>query len=978
MAAVDEFVGRHREIDTLLKALSAACDGHGGIALIAGEPGVGKTRVAMELGLHCAHHDARMPWGRCHEDEGAPPYWPWAQIVRGVAEAIRADEELRADLDSGAPDLLDLVPVLRSRFPDIEPPTALSDPAQSRFRLFGSVTRFLGNVSRRHPLILVLDDLHWADVSSLRLLEHLAQELADNRILVVGTYRDTDLSRRHRLSDTLGALARTPRLVRLHLTGLGIDDVNHFIAGAVGVTPPAWLTRTIHEQTEGNPLFVREVTRLLLDQGHFDGKAIVPQMRLPEGVREVIGRRLNMLSPACNDTLALAAVIGREFALDILLGATADRIEAEILELLDEALTARIIEEIDNHRYQFTHTLVRATLYDELRAGQRRRMHHAVGEAIERLRSADLDPVLADLSHHFRTSGLTEDNARAIDYTIRAGLRADAAVAFEDAITFFQNALDLTDSAPERCDLLLRIGHAQRKTSLHGEALTNLRSAIEIARRLDDPSRFAAAALAYDDAAWRSDLGENGDGASVLEEALTRVPGTDMATRAKLLSNLARELMYLGRSTDSERLGLNAIAVARASGDPNAVAHAIAGRTDRPSLPTEAVPTLAEANEMADAARRAGELELLLRAQLRRVPVLLELNRVQEALEAIGVIDQLNARTRQPLFLLMGMVAHASIRQNQGNLAEAERQIRATRDRRLAGVQTTDPVALPTFELLREQGRLRTLAPVIAGFLSQNPAIALWNPGLALLHIEIGDSTAARRVFHEAIDTLEQAPSHDARMAASLVYLTEVCVALDERSRAAGLYTRLQPWTGHNLVMGSLTGFWGAGDRFLGMLATLMGEFETAQIHTRAALAMNAHNGLNLPLAKTHCDYVNLLLARGSRDDHALAREHLEAAERLAKTFGLTAVALRAAELHRMMETPARATPAPPDGLTAREIDVLRLIAIGRNNADIALVLSIGQSTVATHVHNILTKTGCANRTEAAAYARDHGIVETR
>jgi predicted ATPase len=381
-AATEVFVGRHHELAALCAALDEACAGSGRLALIAGEPGIGKTRTALELTTQAAQRDARIVWGRCHEEAGAPPYWPWAQILRTVVAATD-EEELRAALDAGAGDIADIVPEIRARLPDLDPPTTLSDPSETRFRLFGSIARFLINVSRRQALVLVLDDLHWADVPSLRLLEFLAQEMADSRLLVVGTYRETALSRQHRLSDTLGALARVPHGVRLHLSGLNAEDVRRFVATAAGMVPPAWLTRAIHDQTEGNPLFVREVVRFLDQQGQFSGAVLVgagpTAIRLPEGVREVIGRRLNLVSAACNGILAVAAVIGREFTLDVLMRASQPRTEETVLDALDEALSAHIIEETRPEQYQFTHALVRVTLYDELRTGQRRRLHHAVG-----------------------------------------------------------------------------------------------------------------------------------------------------------------------------------------------------------------------------------------------------------------------------------------------------------------------------------------------------------------------------------------------------------------------------------------------------------------------------------------------------------------------------------------------------------------------------------------------------------------------
>ena len=268
--AAEVFVGRRHEVEALRAALDAASAGTGHMVLLAGEPGIGKTRTALQLTSHAANHGAKVVWGRCHEEAGAPPYWPWVQILRAVAASQDLDD-LRAALDAGAGDIADLVPDIRVRLPDIDFPATLSDPSRTRFRLFNSIARFLIDSSHRQPLAIVLDDLQWADEPSLRLLEYLAQEMANSRLLVVGTYRETDVSRRHRLSDTLGALARASHAVRLHLSGLNVDDVGCFVATTAGVAAPSWLTASIHSQTEGNPLFVREVVRFLTDEGYFEG-----------------------------------------------------------------------------------------------------------------------------------------------------------------------------------------------------------------------------------------------------------------------------------------------------------------------------------------------------------------------------------------------------------------------------------------------------------------------------------------------------------------------------------------------------------------------------------------------------------------------------------------------------------------------------------------------------------------------------------
>ena len=638
-APAETFVGRDRELETLRTALDAAAAGNGRLAMLSGEPGIGKTRLAHELTDRAAAFRPRVVWGRCHEEAGAPPYWPWVRILRAIAVDLEP-EVLRTALGAGAPDIADLVPELRQRLPDLEPSAPLHDQGEARFRLFGSLTRFLVNLSRRQLLVLVLDDLHWADVPSLRILEFLAPEIADSNLMLIGTYRDTELSRRHRLSDTLGALARVPHVVRLHLSGLNSDEARRFIATALGVIPPVWLTRAIHDQTEGNPLFLREVARFLQEQGHFrDGSpdaaaAAAAAIRIPEGVREVIGRRLNLLSTACNEVLSLAAVIGRDFALDVLVRADRDRGEDAVLEALDEALGARVVEETTSGQYQFAHALMRMALYDELRTGERRRLHRRTGEAIEALHRHDPGSVLPELAHHFHAAGFGEDTDRTIDYATRAGQRADMLLAFEDAIGFFQTALDLlehadVDDARRRCALLLLLGEAQRKANDFPAALVTLGSATEIARTHHLSVEYAQVALAYENTEWRHGQSPGSSSQRMLQEALANLPDTEIALQVQLTSRLARARLHVGAVSEAKALALRAIATARELADPAALAISLASMADFAWEPYETVQLLSEASEMLEAAGRAGNLELIHQAHVRRVVFWLELGDIK-------------------------------------------------------------------------------------------------------------------------------------------------------------------------------------------------------------------------------------------------------------------------------------------------------------------------------------------------------------
>ena len=338
------FVGREREMDELRAALESALSGRGQLVLLVGEPGIGKTRTAEELATYASLRKAQVLWGRCYEGDGAPAYWPWVQAIRAYAHEHEPGA-LRAELGSGAVHVAQIVSEVRERLPGLPEPPALG-PDAARFQLFDGVSTFLRNASRTQPLVLVLDDLHWADKPSLMLLQFVARELRGARLLVIGTYRDVDIRRQHPLSQALGELAREQLAERIVLRGLGKRDVARFVEITTGLRPPTALVEAVYRETEGNPFFVNEVVSLLVSDGRLQRPERVTSwsVEIPQSVREVIGRRLDRLSPECNRVLTTAAVVGREFGL-ALLERVADLSEDRLLDVLEEALGARVVME---------------------------------------------------------------------------------------------------------------------------------------------------------------------------------------------------------------------------------------------------------------------------------------------------------------------------------------------------------------------------------------------------------------------------------------------------------------------------------------------------------------------------------------------------------------------------------------------------------------------------------------------------------
>ena len=378
------FVGRTRELAELTAALDEALVGRGRLVLLAGEPGIGKSRLAEEVSSRARKRGGRVLVGRCWEAGGAPAYWPWVQAVRSYIGRTEP-AVLRTQLGAGSVDVAQIVPELREILSDL-PALPSLEPEAARFRLFDSMTTFLKNAASARPLVIVLDDLHAADEPTLLLLQFVTRELGECRLLLVAAYRDVDPTLADPLTTALTELAREPVTRTLALGGLEQANVARFIELASGEAPNQELVATVHEETEGNPLFVGEIVRLLLTEGRLDASA-AGEFALPQSVKDVIGRRLRHLSTDCNRILTLASVLGREFDLRVL--AKVGAVDRDtLLGLLDESIMARVVSELPGTtgRLRFAHALIRDTVYEALTSTRRAQLHRQIGEALEDLR----------------------------------------------------------------------------------------------------------------------------------------------------------------------------------------------------------------------------------------------------------------------------------------------------------------------------------------------------------------------------------------------------------------------------------------------------------------------------------------------------------------------------------------------------------------------------------------------------------------
>ncbi|MEO7428893.1 MAG: AAA family ATPase, partial [Acidimicrobiales bacterium] len=640
------FVGRATEVDRLRTAWKSAGEGAVRLVLVSGEPGVGKTRLVAELARRVHDEGAVVLFGRCDEDL-AVPYQPFVEALGGYIAAASTDE-LAEQAGAFGGDLARLVPLLSERVAALAEPLR-ADPETERYRLFESVAAFLRAIAGEAPTLLVLDDLHWAGKPELLLLRHLLRAVTGTQLLLVGTYRDTDLDRRHPLAEVLSDLRRDDALDRISLGGLEEGEVTEFLESAAGHplgAVGAQLAHEVHTETEGNPFFVGQVLRHLVESGavvEHDGEWVrardAATIGIPEGIREVIGRRLATLTPGTNDLLAVAAVVGREFALDVVRYASGVDADA-LLDALEEAEAAHLIEPVPDapRRRSFVHALLRSTLYDEIPTTRRLRIHRRVAQAFEARVEAGDAPALADLARHFCEAAALGETANAVRYGRAAAQQALERLAYEEAAGFYDRALavlepDAAGDRLPRAELLVLLGRARWASGEHDGATAALYEAAAIARSLGDAALFAEAVIACGGKRGWSEAGVVDQRlVDFLEEALALLPPGDHPLRAVCTARLGSELYFLNEPSDRRRLLTeDALAMARRVGDRETLALVLSCAHWGAWVPGSAEHRLALAEEMLQLGVEGTEREIEASALSWIVNDLIELGRTDEA-----------------------------------------------------------------------------------------------------------------------------------------------------------------------------------------------------------------------------------------------------------------------------------------------------------------------------------------------------------
>ncbi|HEV8625974.1 MAG TPA: AAA family ATPase, partial [Acidimicrobiia bacterium] len=891
-------------LDRLGQLWKEAAAGELRVAFLAGEPGIGKTRLAAELATRVHDEGATVLAGRCDEDLGVP-YQPFVEALRHFVDHAPA---LSERLGRYGGELARLVPELSQRLPDLPDPLR-SDPEMERYRLFDAVAAWLASASAEQPLLLVLDDLQWAAKPTLMLLRHVVTATGGGRVLVLGTYRDTELTHDHPLLEVVPDLRRHGGVERLSLGGLDDVGVTALVEQASGATldeAGLALARAVYEETEGNPFFVREVLRHLTEtgavereEGSWTTRLPVDQLGIPEGVRDVVGRRLARLSEDTNRSLRVAAVVGPEFELSVV-QAAGDVSEEALLGAIEEAAEARVITEVSATRFRFAHALVRASLYESLTTARQVALHRRTAEAIEAIHEAALDDYVPALAHHWaKASAPVTDVTKAVEYARRAGDRALAQLAHDEAAKYYASGLDLLDAGgadpkdPRRIELLIGRGEAQRRAGDPGYRDTLL-DAARLARQLGDARALARAAQANTlGHMWTGVLAVDADRVDVLEAAIGAVGEDDLLVRARLLATLGLELAWQPDHRRRVALSEEALRIARSLEDPETLAHVLLARDYTISGPETPKERFDATTELVSIAERLGDPLLASRALSLRFKAAMELAEVAEAERCVARNRALVADLGQPMLTWAARYHQAALHVLHCE-ADADEAVLAARE--VAPRPQDLWVLANSIPRRSAQGRAHELLEGTRLFAEQTQS-AFFRSIDALVLSESGDIEAAGRLFDElaAADF-----AHPSRNAAWLMFVTNcahLCARLDRADCVPRLRLMLEPWADQLVVSGFAGCVMGSVALYLGLLATTVGDWSDAEVRFGAAAAM--HDSIRAPgwLARTRVEWARMLLARGESNDAERAHDFLGQARASASEFGLGKIKQEAAEL---------------------------------------------------------------------------------
>lgn len=883
-APASDFVGREEELRELLQALDEAEAGRGRLALVSGDPGIGKSRLVLELARRAEARGALALWGRAGEGEGRVAYGLWMSLLQ---EATKGREhEVAAWLGAAVADLAAVAPWLR-RDPA---PAAPADPELARLRLFAALLRLLSQLAERAPLLLVVEDLHEADPASLRLLEQLAHRVARERIAVVCTVRAVGAPPGGPLEAHLAELQRAPGAVlRLELGGLPARAVAQLVERVGGSEPTRPELRALVRRTGGNPLFVREWLRL----GGGLASAAGEGARLPETVRQLIGRRLAELPAACRALLELAAVAGPRFPVRLLAHASG-RPLADALQDLQPAEAARIlVSDGAPGRLRFTHDLYREALLGELTTLARVEAHARVGRALEATTRAEPGASLAELAHHFGLAaegGLERE--RALHHIERAARDALERRAFEELAGHLERLLRL--EGPEvpappgrRMDLLVALAEVRHRAGEPESAERTLQHVLALAAEAGSDRHAATAIVRLADHTYGSVGGVPGTRIALAEALLPRLD-TEPAVQAELLVALGTDLYWVSVER-SRAVNAQALEHARELGLLGVRAAALGGRYRLLTHPDDADERLRVADESEALAREhGGDPRQAFYAGYHRTCVAVQRADLAEAERQLRALARQAEASRGSELEAHVAAVRSGMALLRGDLDAAAEGAEESL-RRVSGTRSGDEgfltyvVQLGAVRLL--QGRLAELAPLLDRGAARYPRMLAFRSARLAAHLQEGERERARALLASVVPPGFEGFRRDFNLGLNLALSAGAAAALGDAERAEALAAELLPYAGRFVGM-DIFAMLGSGDRFLAALARTLGRREEAIERAEAALELERRAGAPLFEARTALELAALREARGGSRDRRAARELRDRAARLAAERG--------------------------------------------------------------------------------------------
>ncbi|MDJ0788498.1 MAG: AAA family ATPase [Myxococcota bacterium] len=861
-----DFVGRARELDVLRTERATALAGRARAVFLVGEPGIGKTRLVEEFVRQPFREDARLLEGHCLEGEGAPPFWPWTQVLQAAGGA----EGLSGLLGRAGHGVV-------------------AAPVGERFRLFEEVSTGLRSLAEAGGLVVVLEDLHRADVPSLRLFEFVLAELRATPVLFIGTYRDADLGRDAARASALGRIARGAESRFLELEGLSLGEVRELAQIRTGRPATDGVVSRLHEQSGGNPFFVTHLVNALATSSVAGPKVLA---RLPRGLRDAIAEQLAVLPERDREILRRAAVFGREFE-----RAALARLCPSPL-LVDPALHAAeeahvLVPGRAPGTHRFSHMLVRDVLFAEVAPEERPALHEAAGAALERLHRSDPGAWLPVLAYHFAEAIPKVGAEKALRYAREASADALHRLAYEEAVEHGQRALAIAEEHDAedatRCEILLALGDAQGRACRRPEGTKTLLRAARMARRIGAATHLAEAALRFAPGFFAVEAGIEDEALVwLLREALTVLGPADPALRAQLLGRLAMARYWVASRKELDELLDEAHLLATRHGDAATrvavhqamlVAGWSADNTDERLQASKRLVRLAE---------EAGDAESSLVARLLGVTTRMELGDLGGVERGIRELEARADEGREAYGIWYVLLLKAMCHQFRGELEAATRSAEEFRvlGERIQGVNVELSLAAFNGLLAWEQGHTEGIMDLATELSDRYRLMPVVRAILCRILLDVGAKDAARAQFEEVLADRLGCERRDPQWLWTHAFLAEACSGLGDQGRAERLYSAMEPYADRYVIAGFGVMCWGSTHRHLGQLAAMLGERARAADHFEEALARNRAIGARPFVAFTQYDYARLL-GDGSQEQRVDARERVAFAGREARAMGL-------------------------------------------------------------------------------------------